>query len=57
MKKLIRVEAIPYKSLDEQMELALKLDKEKRQNKFKSFHDLGNCFIIEHFNASKDIWM
>lgn len=57
MKRLIRVEAIPYKNLDEQMELALKLDKEKRQNKFKSFHDLGNCFIIEHFNASKDIWM
>jgi hypothetical protein len=52
---MVRVEAIPYFSLDQQMELALKLADEKRKQSVKAVHDLGNCFLIELFTLDKNI--
>lgn len=46
--KFQKLEAIPYFSLDEQHELALKLEAKKRNKEFRSYHDLGNCFLIIH---------
>jgi len=43
---MLRIGVIPYNNLDEQMELALDLRQKQRNNKIKSFHDLGNCFLI-----------
>jgi hypothetical protein len=50
-----RIEAIPYYSLDEQMELAIDLAKQKREKAIKAVHDLGNCFLIELFTPDKNI--
>jgi len=48
-----RIEGIPYFSLDEQMELALELAKQKREKTIKAVHDLGNCFLVELFTQDK----
>jgi len=53
--KVRRIEAIPYYSLDEQMELAIDLAKQKREKAIKAVHDLGNCFLIELFTPDKNI--
>lgn len=54
MTRLARVEAIPYTSLDEQMELAIDLQNKKRKKKIRAVHDLGNCFLIELFTQDKN---
>ena len=46
--KFQKLEVIPYFSLDEQLELALKLEDKKRNKEFRNYHDLGNCFLIIH---------
>jgi len=50
-----RIEGIPYFSLDEQMELALELAKQKREKTIKAVHDLGNCFLVELFTQDKNV--
>lgn len=52
---MIRLEVIPYENLDEQLDKAIKLRKLENQHKFKSFHDLGGFFIIEHFTGTYEI--
>lgn len=55
VERMVRIEAIPYYSLDEQMELAIDLAKQKREKAIKAVHDLGNCFLIELFTPDKNI--
>ena len=49
---MLRIEVIPYKSLDERFDLSRKLEIAKRKKKIKTLSDLGNCFYIEHFGTS-----
>ncbi|SHJ14434.1 hypothetical protein [Clostridium magnum] len=52
---MLRLEAIPYKGLDQHLELGRELEQKKRNEEFRDFHDLGNCFIIEHFGIERGI--
>lgn len=50
-----RLEIIPYKGLDEQLRISIELRKQKMNKEFKDFHDIGNCFLIEHFIPKENI--
>lgn len=52
---MLRLEVVPYKGLDKHLELGRELEQKKRENKFKDFHDLGNCYIVEHFGVERGI--
>lgn len=52
---MLRIEVIPYKSLDEQYELSRELSKRKQKKEIKNLKDLGNCFYIEHYNIKSNI--
>ena len=54
---MLRIEIIPYKSLDEQYKLSLIFAKQRHKKEFKTITDLGNCFYIEHFKIDKNIRM
>ncbi|WP_164509055.1 hypothetical protein [Clostridium rectalis] len=52
-----RIEIIPYNNLDERWELCRELEKEYKNKRFKNYKDLGNCFIVKHYNTKHNIRM
>lgn len=52
---MLRLEVVPYKGLDRHLELGRELEQRKRDRDFSNFHDMGNCFIIEHFAIERGI--
>lgn len=52
---LKRLEIVPYSNLDQQLEMAIELEKQRKRKEFKNFHDIGNCFLIEHFISNENI--
>lgn len=52
---MLRVEGIPYVSLDQRYELSRQLENQRKQKKLKKVTDIGGCFVIEHFETNNNI--